>query len=59
MKVGIEFYADESHLEMKYSVGNEGNYPIGKYWNDEMCSENGKLARKILKDHVEMFGRIE
>lgn len=57
--MGIEFYADESHLEMKYSVGNEGNYPIGKYWNDEMCSENGKLARKILKDHVEMFGRIE
>jgi hypothetical protein len=44
----LEFYADEAHLEMKYSIGNEGNYPLGEYWNDTMCSENGRKAREAL-----------
>jgi hypothetical protein len=44
----LEFYADESHLEMKYSIGNEGNYPLGKHWNDTMSYENGIKAREAI-----------
>jgi hypothetical protein len=50
LREALEFYADEAHLEMKYSIGNEGNYPLGEYWNDTMCSENGRKAREALKE---------